>query len=113
MSAAGSGLRARTEELVESIPDWLALYVYLGLGDLAFTLMAFQIGAIELNPFLQQAQQWGLFEFCKLTLTLLVLCVAFKLRKRKVTEKIMAGANVVMITLIVYHISLLYLYFFG
>ena len=113
MSAAGNGLRRRAAELVESVPDWLALYVYLGLGDLAFTLMAFQIGAIELNPFLEQAQQSGMFEFCKLTLTLLVLCVAFRLRKRKVTEKIMAGANVVMISLNVYHISLLYLYFFG
>ncbi|MCH7944589.1 MAG: hypothetical protein IIC73_01035 [Armatimonadetes bacterium] len=113
MSAAGNGLRTRAAELVESIPDWLALYVFLGLGDMAFTLMAFQLGAIELNPFLEQAQRAGLFEFCKLSLTLLVLCVAFKLRKHKVTEKIMAGANVLMISLIVYHISLLYLYFFG
>ena len=113
MSAAGNGLRRRSAELVELIPDWLALYVYLGLGDLGFTLVAFQCGAIELNPFLEQAQQAGLFEFCKLTLTLLVLCVAFKLRKRQVTEKIMTGANVLMICLNVYHISLLYVHFFG
>ena len=113
MGAAGSGLRTRTAEFVESIPDWLALYVYLGLGDLAFTLVAFQCGAIELNPFLQHAQQIGLFAFSKLSLTLLFLCVAFRLRKRKVIEKIMAGANVVMISLNVYHISLLYVHFFG
>ena len=113
MSAAGSGLNRRSAELVELIPDWLALYVYLGLGDLAFTLAAFQLGAIELNPYLEHAQRSGLFEFSKVSLTLLVLCVAFKLRRRKVTERIMAWANVGMICLNVYHVSLLFDHFFG
>ena len=112
MSAVGSGLPKRTAELVESIPDWLALYVYLGLGDFAFTLIAFQIGAIELNPFLEHAQRSGLFEFSKVSLTLLVLCLAFKLRKHRLIEKIMAWANVGMICLIVYHISMLCGHFF-
>ncbi|MCH8978139.1 MAG: hypothetical protein IH945_02710 [Armatimonadetes bacterium] len=113
MGGARGGLRIRTAEMVESIPDWLALYVYLGLGDLAFTLVAFQLGAIELNPYLEHAQRAGVFEFSKVSLTLLVLCIAFKLRRRKVTEKIMAWANVGMICLNVYHISLLYEHFFG
>ena len=98
-------------ELREYVPDWLTLYVFLGLGDLGFSLIAFQSGAIEANPLLYQAQQIGLFEFAKLSLTLLVLCVGFLLRKRRITEVVMAGANTLMVCLIVYHVSLLYLHY--
>lgn len=111
MDGASKCIRAIRPELAEFIPDWLTLYVFLGLGDLAFTLIAFQCGAIEANPVLYAAQQTGLFEFAKLTLTLLVLCVGFLLRKRKITEVVMAGANALMVSLIVYHVSLLYLHY--
>ena len=111
MDGGSSCVRTMGPELWEFVPDWLTLYVFLGLGDLAFTLIAFQCGAIEVNPVLLQAQQIGLFEFAKLTLTLLVLCVGFLLRKREITKVVMSGANVVMVSLIVYHVSLLVLHY--
>lgn len=97
----------------EHVPDWLTLYVFLGLADLGFTLVAFQLGAKEANPFLSVAQQDGLFEFYKISLTLLILCIAYRLRKRTVIENIMAFANAFMCSLIVYHIASLSLVVFG
>lgn len=111
VAVASKSLHTSGPELAEFIPAWLTLYVFLGLGDLGFTLAAFQSGAIEANPVLYQAQQTGLFEFSKIALTLLVLCVGFMLRKRRITEVVMTGANAIMVCLNVYHVSLLYLHF--
>ena len=98
-------------ELTEFIPDWLVLYVFLGLADLGFTLAAFQCGAIEANPVLRAAQSTGMFEFSKIALTLLVVCVGFLLRQRRITEIVMAGANAFMVSLCVFHVSSLYLHY--
>ena len=95
----------------ERVPDWLTLYVFLGLGDMAFTLLAFQMGAIEANPFLRHLQGAGLFEFTKISLTLLVLCVSYRLRHRPLIHNVMGFANVGMVTLNVYHVTLLALVF--
>lgn len=89
------------------------MYVFLGMADLGFTLVAFQLGAREANPFLNHVQQDGLFEFFKISLTLLVLCIAYKLRHRDAIVNIMGLANAFMCSLVVYHISSLSLIVFG
>jgi hypothetical protein len=89
----------------------MTLYVFLGMGDLFFTMIALQLGAHEANPVLNQLQGHGLFEFSKIALTLLVLCIAYRLRRNKVIEGIMSFANVFMASLFVYHVASLALLF--
>ena len=83
------------------------------MGDLVFTLIAFQLGATEANPFLRSLQSEGLFEFMKVSLTLLVLCVAYRLRNRTFIQNVMAVANCFMVVLNVYHVSSLSVIFTG
>ena len=104
MRTVGSGVVDQSH-LHESVPDWLTLYVFLGVSDLAFTLAALQIGVREANPFLAQYIDLGLFEFVKISLTLLVLCICYRYRKHRAVENIMSVANTVMATLIVYHFA--------
>ena len=92
------------------VPDWLVLYAFLGLGDLAFTLAAFEYGATEANPLLRGLQTTGLFEFTKLSLTLLVVCIGYRFRTNHTVQVSVSMANVMMIALNVYHVSLLSLY---
>ncbi len=47
----------------------------LGVIDYGFTIAAFVTGAREANPALAWFAEQGLFEFAKLSLTLLVCCV--------------------------------------
>lgn len=108
MRADGTVVRDRSH-WQEHVPDWLTLYVFLGLADFGFTLIAFQLGAIEANPFLNHYKQQGLFEFFKISLTLLILCIAFKLRHRSFVANLMAFANAFMVSLVVYHITSLML----
>ncbi len=103
MRTVGSGVIADQSHLKESVPDWLTLYVFLGVSDLALTLVAFQLGVREANRFLAQFIDLGLFEFMKISLTLLVLCICYRHRKQRVVQNIMSVANTVMATLIVYH----------
>jgi hypothetical protein len=91
--------------LREHLPDWLVVYVFLGIADLAFTLTALRLGAREANPVLDGALDVGLFEFVKISLTLLILCVAYKYRHLKLVENIMQFANAFMAALIVYHVA--------
>ena len=107
MGTVGEAVPCDKSHFHEKVPDWLTLYVFLGLADLGFTLAAFQLGAIEANPFLDHSRDQGLFEFCKISLTLLIMCIAYKLRNHKIIPKIMAIANAFMSTLVVYHVTLL------
>ena len=104
MRTVGTAVRDRSH-WQEHIPDWLTLYVVLGMADFGFTLVAFQLGAIEANPFLNHYKQQGLFEFFKISLTLLILCIAYKLRERPLVANVMAFANAFMVSLVVYHIT--------
>lgn len=112
MRAVGSGVVSEQSHLSESVPDWLTLYVFLGVSDLALTLVAFQLGVREANPFLAHFVDLGLFEFMKISLTLLVLCICYRHRRVPIVENIMAVANTVMATLIVYHYASLSLLVF-
>ncbi len=105
MRTVGSGVVCDQPHLSESVPDWLTLYVFLGIADLAFTLAALQLGVREANPFLAQCIEHGLFEFMKISLTLLVLCICYKFRQHGVVQSTMAVANTVMATLVVYHFA--------
>lgn len=111
MGAAGDGVVYDRSHFRDSVPDWLVLYGFLGLCDLGFTLAAFQLGAIEANPFLNLAHGFGLFVFSKLCTTLLVVCICFRLRTRPSIIAIMGIANAVMASLLVYHIASLSAYF--
>jgi hypothetical protein len=107
----GPGGRDRSH-LHEHVPDWLTLYVFLGVSDLAFTLTALQLGAREANPFLNSTIDLGLFEFMKISLTLLILCVAFLYRRKRAVQSVMMFANGLMAVLIVYHTAWLSLLVF-
>lgn len=104
--------RLDRSHLHEHVPDWLTLYVFLGVSDLAFTLTALQLGAREANPFLNQTISVGLFEFMKISLTLLILCVAFRYRNKPLVCNIMMVANGFMAVLVVYHTAWLSLLVF-
>lgn len=98
--------------LREHVPDWLTFYVFLGVADLAFTLTALQLGAREANPFLASTIDVGLFEFVKISLTLLILCICYRFRKRPLVQNIMSVANGFMAVLVVYHVAWLSLLVF-
>lgn len=111
MSTVGQGVVYDRSHLSEPIPAWLTMYVFLGMGDLFFTMVALQVGASEANPVLSNLQGHGLFEFSKIALTLLILCIAYRLRKHRMVEGIMSFANVFMASLFVYHVASLTLLF--
>ncbi len=92
------------------VPEWLVLYAALGLGDLAFTLVAFELGASEANPFLKSLQAFGLFEVTKLSLTLLVVCIGVRFQTNRVVFASVMAANALMVAVNVYHVSLLSLF---
>lgn len=95
----------RRESSPLSVPDWLVLYAVLGLADLALTLAAFQYGATEANPVLRSLVTVGLFEFTKLSLTLLVLCIGYRFRCNRIVVGSIVIANAVMVGVTVYHVS--------
>ena len=96
--------------LRKSIPAGLVLYGALSLADLGFTLVAFHYGATEANPMLRHVQGVGLFEFLKLTLTLLVVVVGYKLWHLPITKTVIGFANGMMVALVIYHIASLGLF---
>jgi hypothetical protein len=102
----------RLAHLREHVPDWLTFYVFLGVADLAFTLTALQLGAREANPFLAQTIDLGLFEFVKISLTLLILCICYRFRQRRLVQNVMTVANGFMAVLVVYHVAWLSLLVF-
>ncbi len=85
------------------VPSAIVLYALLSLGDLAFTMAALMMGAYEVNPALGWFVKNGLFEFAKLSATLLVCCVAFRLWKMRLARRLLTIANAVMICVILYH----------
>ena len=93
------------ERLRKALPAGLIFYGALSLADLGFTLIAFHHGATEANPMLRHVQGVGLFEFVKLTLTLLVVVVGYKLWHRPITRTVIGFANGVMVALVIYHIA--------
>jgi hypothetical protein len=85
------------------VPPSIVLYGVLGLLDYALTLMAFRAGLGEANPVLAWFANHGLFEFAKLSMTLLVVAIAFHLRHKQRAKFVMAVANAAMFSLLVYH----------
>ena len=83
------------------------LYAALGITDYGFTLAAFVHGAREANPALKWFADHGLFEFAKLSLTLLVCCVAAYIWKAPVTKRAMVVGNVLMGGVVVYHVAMM------
>ncbi len=93
------------EEGRKFIPTEIVLYAALAMIDFALTILAIQTGHQELNPVLRSAHDQGLFDFMKLSLTLLVVCIACYMWRKRITRHIMALANAVMVSVIVYHVS--------
>ncbi len=112
MRTVGNGVACDQSHMREHVPDWLTVYAFLGISDLAFTLVALQLGAREANPFLAHSIDLGLFEFVKISLTLLVLCICYRYRQSRVIQNVMAVANTFMATLVVYHYACLSLLVF-
>jgi hypothetical protein len=85
------------------VPFPIVLYAWLSLCDLGLTLAAFVLGATEANPMLAWFYREGLFEFTKLTSTLLVSCVAFRLWSEPRVRRLVTLANVLMALVLAYH----------
>jgi hypothetical protein len=94
---------AREAPFRRTVPWPIVSYAFLGLVDYALTLAAFHLGASEANPGLAWFQQEGLFEFAKLSLTLLVCCIAFKLWKFPSVRGILFLGNGIMVGVVLYH----------
>ncbi len=84
----------------------IVLYACLSLLDFGFTLAVFSVGGVEANPVLRWFALHGLFEFAKIACTLLVCCVAFHLWDRSIAQRVVHLGNVVMASVLVYHVSL-------
>lgn len=80
------------------------LYVALGVVDYGFTIAAFVTGAREANPALAWFADQGLFEFAKLSLTLLVCCVGTLLWSLPIARRAVAVGNVLMAGVLAYHL---------
>ncbi|MEM4408390.1 MAG: DUF5658 family protein [Candidatus Caldarchaeum sp.] len=89
--------------LYQRVPVPIISYAFLGLIDYALTLAAFHLGASEANPGLAWFHKEGLFEFAKISLTLLICCVAFKLWDRPSVRFILYLANGLMVGVVAYH----------
>lgn len=88
------------------IPGDLVFYAVLALLDFGLSLYAFGYGHPELNPVLADAEADGLFNFMKLALTLLIVCIGVHLWRKRVARAIVTIANAVMVSLIIYHVSI-------
>jgi uncharacterized membrane protein YidH (DUF202 family) len=80
------------------------LYTALGVLDYGFTIAAFVTGAREANPALAWFAEQGLFEFVKLSLTLLVCCVGTHLWSLPIARRAVALGNVLMGGVLTYHL---------
>ncbi|MCH8274082.1 MAG: hypothetical protein IH851_04770 [Armatimonadetes bacterium] len=92
--------------MTRPVPWPIVVYASLALADFGMTLVAFRLGAIEANPALAWFAREGLFEFVKLSLTLLVCSVAFLLWSRSLTKAVMLAANVMMLGVLAHHVRL-------
>lgn len=96
----------RDEAVRAPVPGSIVLYALLSLADLGLTLAAFAVGAKEANPALAYFVPWGLFEFAKLSITLLVCCMAVKLWCKPITARVMFGGNVLLGLVFAYHLTI-------
>ncbi len=96
-----------------NIPAPVVLYAALGVVDYGFTIAAFVSGAREANPALAWFAEQGLFEFAKLSLTLLVCCVGTHLWSLPIARRAVAFGNVLMSGVLAYHLLHLPMYACG
>jgi hypothetical protein len=80
------------------------IYLVLGLADLGFSLLAFQLGVLEGNPLLAWMSRHGLFVPAKLALTGLATALIALLYSRNRARGLCWGAILVMMTVDVYHV---------
>ncbi|HWP31760.1 MAG TPA: DUF5658 family protein [Fimbriimonadales bacterium] len=109
MATAMSLPQRLADHFRRGVPSAILLYAVLSLLDYGFTLAALTEGALELNPALSWFHSQGLFEFVKLSLTLLVCCTAYKIWDKPYVQALMRIANTVMGVVFVYHIILRFL----
>ena len=101
----GMGERESSADLTRRLPGAVVLYGALGLLDFGFTVAAFRIGAYEVNPVLAWFLLQGLFEFAKLSLTLLVICLAVRFWSDVWTRRMLLFGNVIMTGVLLYHLN--------
>lgn len=90
------------------VPKPVVLYVFLSLLDFGFTIGAFVLGASEANPALQWFKGHGLFEFVKLSATLLVCCVGYLMWRHRPIRRVITIGNAIMLCVVLYHSYLWY-----
>lgn len=90
------------------LPVPIVVYATLGVLDYGFTLAAFGHGAHEANPALRWFADHGLFEFAKLSLTLLVCCIAAYIWQSPGTRRAMLVGNLLMAGVLAYHVDLMF-----
>ncbi|MCB8932648.1 MAG: DUF5658 family protein [Fimbriimonadaceae bacterium] len=91
-----------------TLPFAIVLYAALSVADYGFTLAALSHGAREGNPALAWFIEYGLFDFVKLSLTLLVCCVATQLWERPIARHVLRFGNVLMVGVALYHLAYLF-----
>jgi len=86
------------------VPPPVAVYALLSILDLGFSLIAFQLGYPESNPALAFMKEQGLFEFVKISATLLIVLIGVLLWRLQIVRVILGLANVVMFGVFVLHL---------
>ncbi len=94
----------KVQSLRVQVPKPIVFYALLGVLDLGFTLIAFQLGYREGNPVLNWFASHGLFEVAKISLTVSVVLIGFLLWERRVVRSVVAVANVVMAGVVAFHL---------
>lgn len=87
------------------VPEAVTVYAMLGLLDMGFTLMAFQIGVREGNPIMSWLQGIGLFETGKLALTTGVVFLGYYLWKLPIVRIALHAGNALMLAVVAFHLS--------
>lgn len=103
MTYPSSTLRASS-----TLPIAIVIYAALSVADYGFTLAALCHGAREGNPALAWFAEHGLFDFVKLSLTLLVCCVATRLWDHPFARRTLVLGNFLMTGVALYHLAFLF-----
>lgn len=87
------------------VPEAVTVYATLGLLDMGFSLMAFQVGIREGNPVLGWLQGIGLFELGKLFLTGGVVVLGYYLWRLAIVRVAVHAGNAMMLAVLAFHLS--------
>ncbi|MGI8923418.1 MAG: DUF5658 family protein [Fimbriimonadales bacterium] len=90
--------------IASHVPWPVALYAFLGILDLGFTLLAFHYGFQEGNPILAWYKEQGFFEVVKVGTTIAIVVLGFFLWQLRLVRAIICVADIAMFALFVWHL---------